>query len=67
MVKLIQDNSVKRTFCSKCCSEIEYDSIQDPFCDDIRYNERLKASVYHWYIKCPKCFTRIKVEERVSK
>lgn len=67
MVTLIKDNSKRRTWCAKCHSEIEYDSVQDPFCDDIKYNQRLKASVYSWYIRCPKCCHRIKVDERCSR
>ena len=66
MVKVIQDNTTRRVVCSKCKSQLEYDCIQDPFCDDIKYNQGLRASVYSWYIRCPRCFHRIKVDERYS-
>lgn len=64
MIKLVKDNSIRHVICPKCRSEIEYDCVQDPFCDDIKYNQGLKASVYSWYIRCPKCGHRIKVDER---
>ena len=63
MVKLIEDNSNKQVVCSHCKSLIEYNCVEDPFCDDIRYDEKKRVSVYSWYIRCPKCNTRIKVKE----
>lgn len=67
MIKVVKDNTTKQAVCSRCISVLEYDSIKDPFCDDIQYNEKLKASIYSWYINCPKCGQKIKVEERLSR
>ena len=67
MVKIIKDGGLRQTICSHCISLLEYDHIKDPFCDDIRYDDKRKVSIYSWYIKCPKCGSRIKVEERPSK
>ena len=67
MVTCVKDNTIRRTICSKCRSVLEYHCKNDPFCDDIQYNEKLHASIYSWYIKCPQCQAKIKIEERASK
>jgi DNA-directed RNA polymerase subunit RPC12/RpoP len=67
MIKIIKDNTLKQVMCPRCTSLLEYDGIKDPFCDDIRYDSTLKSSIYSWYINCPKCGHRIKVEERQSR
>ena len=66
MVKMIKEGK-KQVICPHCCSTLEYDCIEDPFCDDIKYDTKLRASIYSWYINCPKCEYKIKVEERHSK
>ena len=66
MVKMIKEGK-KQVMCPHCCSILEYDCIEDPFCDDIRYNDKLRTSIYSWYINCPKCEHKIKVEERYVK
>ena len=68
MIKILkQGNTLRQVGCWHCFSMLKYDCIQDTFCDDIKYNEKLKCSVYSWYIKCPKCGCRIKVEERPTR
>lgn len=67
MIKVVKEGMLKRVTCSHCNSLLEYDGIQDPFCDDIRYDVNLKTSIYSWYIECPVCSWRIKVEERYSR
>ena len=71
MIKILRQEKppqvLREVMCHHCFSVLEYDTKDDLFCDDIKYNEKLKCSVYSWYIKCPKCGCRIKVEERCSK
>lgn len=66
MIKVIRKGMLRRITCSRCNSLLEYDEIMDPYCNDIRYDSNLKASVYTWYINCPECNHKIMVEERVS-
>lgn len=67
MVKVIKTGVLRQITCSHCASLLEYDGIQDPFCDDIRYDSELKTSIYYWYIKCPECGSRVLIEERHTK
>ena len=67
MIEIIRVGQLKRVTCPHCASLLQYNATQDPFCDDIRYNEKLRVSVYHWYIKCPQCGGRVKVDEKHSR
>ena len=64
MVTVIKEAPLKKITCPHCQSLLEYDSVQDSFCDDIRFDEKKKASIYHWYIRCPKCWFKVLVEKR---
>lgn len=63
MVKMLKQETLKQVRCCHCLSVLEYDYIEDLFCDDIRYDSSLKSSIYSWYINCPKCGHKIKVKE----
>ena len=67
MIRIIKNNRLRQTICSRCFSKLEYDHINDSYCDDIQYNSKLKTSVYSWYINCPQCGHKLKVEEKYSK
>lgn len=63
MIKVIRKGDLRRITCCGCNSYLEYDAIQDTFCDDIRYDSKLRKSIYSWYIHCPECHYKIKVKE----
>ena len=65
MIKVLKDRTIKQVTCPRCRSILEYDFIHDPFCDDIRYDKKKGVSIYSWYINCPKCNQKIKVDERI--
>jgi ssDNA-binding Zn-finger/Zn-ribbon topoisomerase 1 len=67
MVTIKKSNEKKQTTCSNCFSIIWYDVVNDPICDDIRYDSKLKVGIYSWHICCPQCHKRIKVIEKYSK
>lgn len=63
MIKVIRKGDLRRITCYRCNSYLEYDAIDDTFCDSIRYDSELRASIYSWYIRCPVCYSKIKVKE----